>query len=263
VRLFPRTAVLPASTRPPRRSRVALGVGGVVLCCVAVSSAPWGVRADPLTDRKHDIERHIDRAHEDLDESSDRLRSATAAWLKARADLVEARAHLSRTRGELAVARALDRRMQQRLDAAVARLRDVFRMLADGRADVADQEVRLRQIVVSTFEQGDPDLMGLSMVLTTQDPAQLAGNLSAGSSVANAESSVLDRLEAENRVIMRYCDAEGRVTDAANPNGSARNIAGICNEGRNVFGLMPHPERAAESLLQSVDGRRLFESLAG
>jgi len=136
VRLFPRTAVLPAPTRPPRRSRVALGVGGVVLGCVAVSSAPSGVRADPLTDKKHDIERHIDRAHEDLDESSDRLRSATAAWLKARADLVEARAHLSRTRGELAVARALDRRMQQRLDAAVARLRDARKELADGRADV-------------------------------------------------------------------------------------------------------------------------------
>ncbi len=76
-----------------------------------------------------------------------------------------------------------------------------------------------------------------------------------------AEEETLDRLEANNQVILRYCDSEGRITDAANPNGSSRNIAGICNEGRNVFGLMPHPERAAEPLLGSTDGRALFESL--
>ena len=78
-----------------------------------------------------------------------------------------------------------------------------------------------------------------------------------------AEEDVLDRLEADRQVVMRYCDAEGNVTDAANPNGSSRSIAGICNAGRNVFGLMPHPERAAEPLLHSTDGRRLFESLLG
>ena len=62
------------------------------------------------------------------------------------------------------------------------------------------------------------------------------------------------------RVIFRYCDARGEVTDAANPNGSVNNIAGICNEARNVVGLMPHPERACEAPLGSADGLVLFES---
>ncbi len=62
-------------------------------------------------------------------------------------------------------------------------------------------------------------------------------------------------------MLLRYCDKDGKLTDAANPNGSLDNIAGICNEGRNVFGLMPHPERASEPLLGSEDGRLIFESL--
>jgi phosphoribosylformylglycinamidine synthase subunit PurQ / glutaminase len=76
-----------------------------------------------------------------------------------------------------------------------------------------------------------------------------------------AEPAVLDELEASGRVIFRYCDAAGAVTEAANPNGSARNIAGICNAGRNVVGLMPHPERACEPVLGSADGLLLFESV--
>ena len=76
-----------------------------------------------------------------------------------------------------------------------------------------------------------------------------------------AEPAVLDRLEANRQVVLRYCDAEGHVIDSANPNGSARSIAGICNEGRNVFGLMPHPERACEPALGSADGLVIFASL--
>jgi len=62
-------------------------------------------------------------------------------------------------------------------------------------------------------------------------------------------------------VLVRYCDAAGRITPEASPNGSAENIAGICNAKRNVFGLMPHPERACDPLLLSTDGRVFFESL--
>ena len=68
----------------------------------------------------------------------------------------------------------------------------------------------------------------------------------------------------DNRqVVLRYCDAEGKCTPESNPNGAAFNIAGICNADRNVFGLMPHPERASDSLLGSVDGKLIFESIAG
>lgn len=76
------------------------------------------------------------------------------------------------------------------------------------------------------------------------------------------DQRTLDELEGEGRVIFRYCDAAGNVTDEANPNGSLNNIAGICNRERNVIGLMPHPERAAESLLGSSDGRGVFLSMA-
>jgi phosphoribosylformylglycinamidine synthase len=76
-----------------------------------------------------------------------------------------------------------------------------------------------------------------------------------------ADDATLARLEANRQVVVRYCDASGAVTAAANPNGSRANIAGICNEAGNVFGLMPHPERACDPLLGSTDGRVLFESL--
>ena len=76
-----------------------------------------------------------------------------------------------------------------------------------------------------------------------------------------ADEEILDRLEAEGRVVFRYVNAEGVATDAANPNGSARNVAGVINERGNVMGMMPHPERAMESLLGSTDGFGVFESL--
>jgi phosphoribosylformylglycinamidine synthase subunit PurQ / glutaminase len=73
----------------------------------------------------------------------------------------------------------------------------------------------------------------------------------------------LDRLEGEGQVVFRYATRDGRLEDVANPNGSARAIAGVCNRERNVVGLMPHPERAAEAEVGSADGRRVFEALIG
>ena len=77
----------------------------------------------------------------------------------------------------------------------------------------------------------------------------------------HADEKTLDALENNDQVLFRYCTPEGDVTPEANPNGAARNIAGICNERRNVFGMMPHPERASEAVLGNLDGRGLFESL--
>ncbi len=74
-----------------------------------------------------------------------------------------------------------------------------------------------------------------------------------------ADDATLDQLEKENRILWQYCDAGGQLTETANPNGSLRNIAGICNEARNVAGLMPHPERASEMILGSADGRLILE----
>ena len=76
-------------------------------------------------------------------------------------------------------------------------------------------------------------------------------------------ADALDSLRREDRIAFRYCTPSGEITDTANPNGSLENIAGVLSEGRNVLGMMPHPDRSSEALLGSVDGLRLFQSLIG
>jgi len=76
-----------------------------------------------------------------------------------------------------------------------------------------------------------------------------------------ADADTLKALNDNDQVLFRYCDADGNITAEANPNGAIENIAGICNANRNVFGMMPHPERAADSLLANQDGLAIFESI--
>lgn len=76
-----------------------------------------------------------------------------------------------------------------------------------------------------------------------------------------ADEPTLARLQANRQILWQYCNPAGELTDDANPNGSLLNIAGICNEQRNVAGLMPHPDRASEELLGSADGRLIFEGM--
>jgi len=76
-----------------------------------------------------------------------------------------------------------------------------------------------------------------------------------------ADDITLDSLEKNDQILFHYCDAAGNITNAANPNGSIRNIAGITNRTGNVFGMMPHPERATSELLGNTDGRKVLKSL--
>jgi phosphoribosylformylglycinamidine synthase I len=76
-----------------------------------------------------------------------------------------------------------------------------------------------------------------------------------------ADEATLDRLEGDGRIAFRYCGEDGAITEAANPNGSRRNIAGLYDASGRVLGLMPHPERAVDARLGSTDGRLLFSSL--
>jgi len=76
-----------------------------------------------------------------------------------------------------------------------------------------------------------------------------------------ADDKLLDAMESEGLVLWKYCDEEGNITDDANPNGSTRHIAGICNKNRNIIGLMPHPERAVSENLGNTDGRKLFQQI--
>ncbi len=76
-----------------------------------------------------------------------------------------------------------------------------------------------------------------------------------------APPEMLQKIEGNRQVVLRYTDPQGRIDDEWNPNGSVNAIAGLCNEARNVVGMMPHPERACEPLLGGVDGRAIFESI--
>lgn len=77
----------------------------------------------------------------------------------------------------------------------------------------------------------------------------------------HANEATLDELFKNNQVLFRYCDEFGNIVDTANPNGALRNIAGICNSERNVFGMMPHPERATSTVLGNTDGQLILQSL--
>jgi len=76
-----------------------------------------------------------------------------------------------------------------------------------------------------------------------------------------ADEETLNRLEANGQVMFRYCDENGQLTASSNPNGATRNIAGICNEARNVFGMMPHPERACSAALGNTDGQSIIREV--
>lgn len=76
-----------------------------------------------------------------------------------------------------------------------------------------------------------------------------------------ADAETIKNLNKNGQIIFRYCDENAQVTDASNPNGATENIAGVCNTGKNVFGMMPHPERAADKELYNEDGKFIFESI--
>jgi phosphoribosylformylglycinamidine synthase len=90
----------------------------------------------------------------------------------------------------------------------------------------------------------------------------LAVPINHGEGCYYADDATLDQIERQDRVVFRYATPDGRVTEDVNPNGALRNIAGIVNEGRNVLGMMPHPERASDPLMGSTDGLRIFASVA-
>lgn len=154
--------------------------------------------ADDLHDRKQRVERGIQQARKHLDQSSAKLVSATRALEAAETRLAVAERQLAKTRGQLAAAVVLDRQMQARLDVAVHRLEEAREALAAGQKDLGKQIDVLAQIAVQNYQTGDPNLLGLSMVLTSQDPAELTTQLNAVRNVLDKESATLDRLEAAN-----------------------------------------------------------------
>ena len=215
VRFFPR--------ENRRRTIATLALGGVLLSAAAV---PLAHADDGLKGKKHKVEKNIKQTHEDLDESSNQLKAATAALLQSQRDLSVARAYLAKTEAELEAARILDQKMQAKLDEAEARLAKARSDLAAGQVKVESQDMLLRRIVVSNYQQGDPSLMGLSTVLTSQDPAQLTGQLKSVQTVMEKESVILDRLEA-TKVLLTVRQREvnaAKIEVAAQRKAAAENL---------------------------------------
>jgi murein DD-endopeptidase MepM/ murein hydrolase activator NlpD len=222
VRHFPRATRRTAQIHRGRRAVAAVAAAGLLAGPIVLPSA----FADDLDDKQDKVDGQIDSAHEDLDESSAELQAATAKLVQARKDLAQAQGYLATTRAELQAARDLDREMQQRLKEAIERLNLAQLALDEGEDDFNEQESALRQMVVSAYEQGDPDLMGLSMVFTTQDPTQLTGKLNADDTVVEAETAVLDQLEAA-RVLLEVKQtelSEAKVEVAARRREAAANL---------------------------------------
>lgn len=118
-----------------------------------------------------------------------------------------------------------------------------------------DLQFHCEQVFLKTANAGTP--------FTSKIPAGklLKIPIAHGEGCYFADETTLAELQAGAQILWQYCSATGELTESANPNGSVRNIAGICNANRNVAGLMPHPDRASEAILGSTDGRLIFESM--
>jgi len=120
----------------------------------------------------------------------------------------------------------------------------------------AGQHYICKQVHLRTETTDSPFTHGLSRGQVLQMPiGHMEGNYF-------CDADTLEKLKAEDRIAFRYATPEGEITAKANPNGSLENIAGVLSEGRNVLGMMPHPDRSSEALLGSADGLLLFKSLA-
>ncbi|HET6625874.1 MAG TPA: peptidoglycan DD-metalloendopeptidase family protein [Nocardioidaceae bacterium] len=158
--------------------------------------------ADDLKDRKEHVQGQVKKAERHLDQSSDRLVATTKALHAAEDRLRAAQSELAKARGELAAAEVVDHRMQAALDAAIAELQRSREDLADGKREVRDQETTLGRIAVQNYQLGGPTMLGLSMVLTSKDPAELSGQLNSVRNVLDKESVVLDRLKASKVLLV-------------------------------------------------------------
>ena len=200
---------------------------------------------DDLRDRQSQVEGGIEETLGHLDQSSAELLAATRELQAAQQQLGAAQDHLAKTRGELTAAVALDRRMQAELAKAVRRLQAARAELKAGQEALGEQERVLGQLAVQNYQNGDPGLMGLSMVLTTQNPAELTSQLNSVQNVLDKEAVTLDRHEA-SRVLLTVKEDEveaAKVEVAAKRRAAAENL-----ERKKVL------EAEAEAAEQRVSG---------
>ena len=111
------------------------------------------------------------------------------------------------------------------------------------------------------LRNANQQFIGKNIYIKTENGPALKIPIAHGEGRYYASDVILDNLQVNDQLLWKYCDAEGNITPEANPNGSTRSIAGICNKEGNVIGLMPHPERAVSVLLGNTDGHKLFQQI--
>lgn len=230
---------------------------------------------EELVEQDAELQRKVADVHVDLEHSSAQVRAAAAALTMAQSQLAAAQDKLAKTRGELAAAKALDRQMQLALEAAIRRLDEAREDLDAGRVKIADQERELGMIVVSNYQSGDPSLMGLSMVLTSQDPAELTGQLNSVQNIIDKEAVALARLEA-SKVLLTVQEQEfeaAREEVAEQRRAAAKNLErkkelerraeAVAQQVSNLVSLRANAQREAEearaadlATLQSLEDER-------
>jgi murein DD-endopeptidase MepM/ murein hydrolase activator NlpD len=186
VRLFPRTA----------RRRL---VTATAVSCLAIGAlVPLASAEDSksLKDRQHTAKQQIRHAERDLDESSSRLRTTQAAFEKARADLTAARGALAVATAKLTAAQVRDDQMQQRLDQAEQRLATAQQELEDGQAALAAQRLTLTDTITDIYEQGDPDLLAFSNLLSSRSTTDLTRQEAYNTAVVGRQAWAYDDLHA-------------------------------------------------------------------
>jgi phosphoribosylformylglycinamidine synthase subunit PurQ / glutaminase len=119
----------------------------------------------------------------------------------------------------------------------------------------ANQQYICKNVFLKTISNNSPLTAGIPSGQVLKIP------IAHGDGRFYADAETLAELEANDQILFKYCQPNGEIATEANPNGAVDNIAGICNKQRNVFGMMPHPERASEDILGNADGHRLFDSL--
>jgi murein DD-endopeptidase MepM/ murein hydrolase activator NlpD len=188
----------------------------VLLLTAAVLWAPFASADDDLKDKQKTVQRQIDHADVDLDESSAALAKATRSLRVAQASLAQAEKALHATQVELAAAAAKDAQMQAQLDQAVAALETARVQLAEGREDVARQKQALADLLTSIYEQGDPRLIGFAAIATAGDPGDMTRAIAFNEAYSNRENAVLDAVEeAERRLAEREAAVEQHKAEIA------------------------------------------------
>lgn len=166
---------------------VSVAIGGVVIPLAA---------ADDLKDKQSQLQRDIKRKSQDVQHSSAAARRASRALARAESRLESAQDRLATKRGELTAAQILDDRMQAKLEQAIADLKAARKKLRIGKRKVAAQDVQLSRFATSSYQSGDPALMGLAMILRSKDPNDLSTQLNAVGNLMDRETTALERLEA-------------------------------------------------------------------